>query len=165
MYSAYKLNKQGDNIQPCRTPFLIWNQSVVPRLVLAVTSWPAYRFLRRQVRWSGIPISFKNFPQLWSTQSKTSALLTSWLIKQKWMFFWNRPLLGLLTVPWNCQGTSGCVISLVTIEDQGLVLASLGPFWFLMGLCCILGLCHSFKRCTLPLCLLLHWDSIYLLHW
>ena len=44
------------------------------------------------------------------------------------MFFWNRPLLGLLTVPWNCQGTSGCVISLVTIEDQGLVLASLGPF-------------------------------------
>ena len=24
MYSAYKLNKQGDNIQPCRTPFPIW---------------------------------------------------------------------------------------------------------------------------------------------
>ena len=29
MYSAYKLNKQGDNIQPRRTPFPIWNQSVV----------------------------------------------------------------------------------------------------------------------------------------
>ena len=28
MYSAYKLNKQGDNIEPWRTPFLIWNQSV-----------------------------------------------------------------------------------------------------------------------------------------
>ena len=27
MYSAYKLNKQGDNIQPWRTPFPIWNQS------------------------------------------------------------------------------------------------------------------------------------------
>ena len=27
MYSAYKLNKQGDNIQPWRTPFSIWNQS------------------------------------------------------------------------------------------------------------------------------------------
>ena len=26
-------------------------------------SWPAYRFLKRQVRWSGIPISFQNFPQ------------------------------------------------------------------------------------------------------
>ena len=30
MYSAYKLNKQGDNLQPWRTPFPIWNQSVVP---------------------------------------------------------------------------------------------------------------------------------------
>ena len=30
MYSAYKLNKQGDNIQPWRTPFPIWSQSVVP---------------------------------------------------------------------------------------------------------------------------------------
>ena len=27
--SAYKLNKQGDNIQPWCTPFPIWNQSVV----------------------------------------------------------------------------------------------------------------------------------------
>ena len=27
-YSAYKLNKQGDNIQPWCTPFPIWNQSV-----------------------------------------------------------------------------------------------------------------------------------------
>ena len=45
-----KLNKQGDNIQPWRTPFPIWNQSVVPCPVLTVASWPAYRFLRRQVR-------------------------------------------------------------------------------------------------------------------
>ena len=30
MYSAYKLNKQGDNIQPWHTPFPVWNQSVVP---------------------------------------------------------------------------------------------------------------------------------------
>ena len=28
MYSAYKLNKQGDNIQPWHSPFPIWNQSV-----------------------------------------------------------------------------------------------------------------------------------------
>ena len=57
MYSAYKLNKQGDNIQPWCTPFPIGNQSVVPCPVLTVASWPAYRFLRRKVRWSGIPIS------------------------------------------------------------------------------------------------------------
>ena len=30
LYSAYKLNKQADNIQPWQTPFPIWNQSVVP---------------------------------------------------------------------------------------------------------------------------------------
>ena len=34
MYSAHKLNKQGDNIQPWHTPFPIWNQSVVPCPVL-----------------------------------------------------------------------------------------------------------------------------------
>ena len=56
MYSAYKLNKQSDNI--C-TPFSIWNQSIVPCPVPAVASWPAYRFLRRQVRWFGIPMSFQ----------------------------------------------------------------------------------------------------------
>ena len=63
MYSAYKLNKQGDNIQAWCTPLAIWNQSVVPWLVLTVASWPAYRFLKRQVRWSGIPHLFQNFPQ------------------------------------------------------------------------------------------------------
>ena len=59
MYSAYKLNKQGDNIQPWLTSFLIWNQSVVPCSGLTVASWPAYRFLRRQVRGSDIPISWR----------------------------------------------------------------------------------------------------------
>ena len=47
MYSSYKLNKQGNNIQPWRTPFSIWNQSIVPCPVLTVASWPAYRFPRR----------------------------------------------------------------------------------------------------------------------
>ena len=49
MSSAYKLNKQSDNKQPCRTAFSILNQSVVPYRVLTVASWAAYRFLRRQV--------------------------------------------------------------------------------------------------------------------
>ena len=34
MYSAFKLNTQGDNIQPWRIPFPIWNQSDVSCLVL-----------------------------------------------------------------------------------------------------------------------------------
>ena len=41
MYSAEKLNKQGDNTQPWHTPFPIGNQSVVPCPVLTVASWPA----------------------------------------------------------------------------------------------------------------------------
>ena len=74
IYFAYKLNKQGDNIQPCCTPFPIWNQSVVPCPVLTVASWHAYRFLKKQDRWSGIPISFRIFQSfLWSTQSKALA--------------------------------------------------------------------------------------------
>ena len=74
MYAAYKLNKQDDNIHPWCTPFPIWNQSVVPCPILTVASWPTYRFFRRQVRWSGIPISFRIFHSLlWSTQSKALA--------------------------------------------------------------------------------------------
>ena len=68
MYFAYKLHKQGDSIQPWHTPFPIWNKSVGPCPVLTVASWPAYRFLKRQVRWSGIPISFRIVHSLlWST--------------------------------------------------------------------------------------------------
>ena len=61
MYSAYMLKKQSDNIQPWHTSLPIWNQSVFPCLVLTVASWPAYRFLRRRLRWSGITISLRIF--------------------------------------------------------------------------------------------------------
>ena len=76
MYSAYKLNRQCDNMQPWCTSLLIWRHSVVPCPVLTVASWPAYRFLKRQVRWSGIPISFRIFHSLlWSTQSKAFGIV------------------------------------------------------------------------------------------
>ena len=61
MCSAQKLNKEDDTIQPCGTPLPIWNQFTVPCPALTVASWPAYRFLRRQVTWSGIPISLRIF--------------------------------------------------------------------------------------------------------
>ena len=61
MCSAWKLNKQGDNTQPWRILFPVCSQSVVPWPVLTVASWSANRFLRRQERWSSIPIS-QNFP-------------------------------------------------------------------------------------------------------
>ena len=43
MYSAYELNKQSDSIQPC------------------TYSFPNFEPVRRQVRWSGIPISLRSF--------------------------------------------------------------------------------------------------------
>ena len=66
MYPAYKLNKQDDNIQPWRSPFPIWNQSVVSHPVLTVPSWPAYSFLKR--RSGGLVFPFRIFHSLlWST--------------------------------------------------------------------------------------------------
>ena len=67
MYSAYKLNKQADNIQPWHTSFPIWIQSVVPCTVLTVASWPA-DFLTIQISQEtgqvvGHSHFFKNFPQ------------------------------------------------------------------------------------------------------
>ena len=74
MCSAYTLNKQGDNIQPWHTSFLIWNQSILLCSVLTVASWPAYRLLRRQVRWSGVLTPWRILHNLlWSTQSKALA--------------------------------------------------------------------------------------------
>ena len=56
----------------------------VPYPVLNIASSPAYRFLRSQVRWSGIPITWRIFHSLlWSTQSK--ALVQS----KKQVFYWN----------------------------------------------------------------------------
>ena len=40
------------------TPFLIYNQSVVPCPVLTVASSHAYRFLRKKIRWPAMPISW-----------------------------------------------------------------------------------------------------------
>ena len=40
IYCVYKLNKQGDDIQPWHTAFPILNQSVVSCPVLIIASWP-----------------------------------------------------------------------------------------------------------------------------
>ena len=71
LFTAYNLYKQGDSIQPSCIPFHIWNPSVVPCPVLILAFWYAYRFLKRQVRWSGSPISFRILQSLlWSTKFK-----------------------------------------------------------------------------------------------
>ena len=58
--------KESKVAQSCSTlcDTIDCNNRLVPCPVLTVASWPAYRFLKRQVRWSGIPISWRIFPQL-----------------------------------------------------------------------------------------------------
>ena len=58
---------------------------------LTVVPWPAYRFLRRQVRWYGIPISFKSFPQFVMIHtvkgfqfSSVQSLSHVWLFETPW---------------------------------------------------------------------------------
>ena len=50
VYSECKLNNQGDNRQLSRTPFQIWKGVHCSMSGSNFVSWPAYRFLRRQVR-------------------------------------------------------------------------------------------------------------------
>ena len=90
--SMYRLNKYGDSRQPCHTPVAILNQSAVPYRVLTVASRPAYRFLRRQVRWSGIPVYWRIFHSLsWFTQSKSSQWGRSRCFSRFLLFFlWSK---------------------------------------------------------------------------
>ena len=68
-YSAYKLNKQGDNIQPWHTPFPIWNQAAVSCPVLTVASWSAYEV--GQVVW----LFWQNVVHWWREWQTTSVFL------------------------------------------------------------------------------------------
>ena len=70
IYSAQKLNKQGENIQPSWTYFPTWSQFIVSCLVITVASWLSYRFLRRQARWSGTSISLRISHRLWSKKPR-----------------------------------------------------------------------------------------------
>ena len=97
---------QSDNIQPWCTPFPIWNQSVVPYPVLTVASWPVYRLHKRQVRWSGIPISLIIFHSLlWFTQWKALSSVQS--LSHVWLF----------ATPW----TAACQASLSITNSRSLL--------------------------------------------
>ena len=85
------LNKQGENIQLWHTPFLIWNQSMVLCPVLTVASWPAHRFLRRQMRWPGIPTCWRNFSHFVVIHTVKGFAIAKSLpsaIKHKEIFYW-----------------------------------------------------------------------------
>ena len=67
-------------------------EQVVPCLVLTVSSWHTYRFLRRQVRWSSILISWRIFPsllwphsqRLWHRQESRNRCSSGTLLLFQW---------------------------------------------------------------------------------
>ena len=69
-YSAFKLNKQGNNIQPWHTPFPIWNQSIVP----VVPGHPGPP--KTQEVWDSRPLTYMDpFRVLFFSHSVTSKLV------------------------------------------------------------------------------------------
>ena len=146
IYSSYKLNKPGDNTW--HTPFPILNQSVVTYSVLAVASWPSYRFLRRQVRWSGIPISLRIFHSLCDPHSQrlehSQGNLSRW-------FFWGNSfafsMIYLILAIWSLVSlpflNSACTI----ISSWFMYCWSLG--WRILSFTLLCMLSHSFVSNTL----------------
>ena len=74
---------------------------------------------------------------------------------------WRFPGFGPPPTPWSFNSAVKlswhlwCVISLAD-SGSGLVFLPSWPHLALVGLCCVLGPCHSFGSCALPLFLLLH---------
>ena len=82
MYSAYKLNKQDDNIKPCHSPFPIFNQSVVLCLVLIIASW--------QWRPLKVPWTARRSNQSILKEISPEYLLEGLILKLKLQYFGHR---------------------------------------------------------------------------
>ena len=80
---------------------LLFLFGTVPCSVLTLASWPASRFLKRQVRWSGIPISFRIFhsycdahsQRLWHSQYSRNRCFSGTLL----LFWWSHRCCNLIS--------------------------------------------------------------------
>ena len=72
IYLAYKLNKYGDRMHPCCTPFPMLNQLVFAYSVFTNVCWLVYRFFVRTIKYVRhshfLVYSFQSLS--WFTQSK-----------------------------------------------------------------------------------------------
>ena len=80
MYTAYKSNKQGDNIQPWRTPFSVWSQSTVPCIHTAKLQrqwgWPSSSQVT-QFLWPSVRLNLV-LPWGWWDEWDLSACFSFW---------------------------------------------------------------------------------------
>ena len=119
------------------------NQSIVPCLILSVASCPAYRFLRRQVRWSGTPISLGIFQFVVIHTVKGLSRVNG---AHVFVFFWN--------------------FHAFSMTQHMLAIWSLGPLPFLNPayIKCFLGNSNFLKEIT-SLSILLFSLFLCICHW
>ena len=132
-YSAFKLNKQGDNIRPWRTPFPIWDQSVVPCLVLtcSLTCIQVSQEAGQVVWYSHL---LKNFPQFVVIHTVKGFSIVSEaevvVFLEFSCFFYDTTDAGNLI-----SGSSLCLFSIqlehLEVYGSHIVEAWLGGFWAL----------------------------------
>ena len=112
MYSAYKLNKHGDNIQPWCTPSPIWNQSVVPCPVLTITDTLPNKIHRWQI-------------SMWKFSSHRMSSSISTIMIYHYLFEWSN--LRILVTPmlikmWSSRNSHTLLIGMknssVPLEDS-----------------------------------------------
>ena len=89
-HSAYKLNKQGDNIQLWRTPFPIWNQSVV---MYFIYSWKQADALRRVF----------TYTFFWNTTPKINIMLINSIHLVSHRYTWRKNLIRFNNAPREIQ--------------------------------------------------------------
>ena len=132
MYSAYKLNKPGDNIQPWRTPFPIWRQSVfhAGSTCCFLTCIQACQEAGKVVWYSHF---FKNFPQFvvmhtvkgFSIVNKAEVDV---FLKFSCFFLWSNRCwqFGLIPLPFlNLVWTSGSSLLRPSLENFQYYFASM----------------------------------------
>ena len=109
MYAAYKLNKQGDNIQPCHTPFPNLNQFFHVQFCCFLTHIQVSQEAGKVIWYSHLS---KNFPQFVIYRIKDFSI-----INEANFFFWNS--LAFSRIQWMLT-----IWSLVPL--QGLPCSSYG---------------------------------------
>ena len=96
IYSVYKLNKQGDNMQPWHMPFPIWNPLVDPYPIQTVASWLLHQSFGHKL---GLPWCWllylgnklRSFCHFWDCTRVLHFRLFCWLWELLYFF------LGILT--------------------------------------------------------------------
>ena len=106
MYSVYELNKQGDNIQPWQTTYPIWNQSIVPRLILIVASRSAHRFLLYSHLLKNFPVcctpqNKRLWHSQWSINRRFSEIVFAFSMIQRMLAIWSLVPLPFLKAAWT----------------------------------------------------------------